>query len=423
MNIETSLIHAGQIPDPTTGARAAPIYLSSCYTFADTDAAARIFALEIPGYIYTRLNNPTNDVAEQRLAALEGGSGALVTASGMSAIFLAIETLAAAGDHIVASSSLYGGTDTLFRFTLKKFGIDVSFVDPDATSIAAAIRPNTKAVYCETIGNPKCDVPDLDAISRAAHAAGVPLVVDNTFAPVLCRPFDHGADIVVHSTSKWIGGHGTAIGGVLIDGGRFDWRNPRFPDFNTPDESYHGVVYANAFQNVPGAGNIAFITKARVQGMRNIGLCASPFNSFIILQGLETLALRIAKHCENALALAAWLQRHPAVAWVNYAGLPGHPQHDVAKRMLKGGFGGVLGFGLKGGKAAGENFINRVKLASHVANVGDAKTLVIHPASTTHGQLTPDQLLACGITPEFVRVSVGLENLADIQADFDQAMR
>ena len=416
MNLETSLIHAGQVPDPATGARALPIHPSNCYAFGDTAAAAKIFALESPGYIYTRLNNPTNDAAEQRMAALEGGAGALVASSGMAAIFLAALNVAGAGDHIVASASLYGGTHTLFSHTLRRLGIRVDFVSATAGAVAAAIRPETKAVYCETIGNPQCDVPDLDAIAAAAHAAGVPVFVDNTFAPVICRPFEHGADVVIHSTSKWIGGHGAAIGGALVDGGRFGWAgNPRFPDFNEPDESYHGLVYAK----IPGA---PFALKARAQGMRNIGMCASPFNSYSFLLGLESLAVRMARHCENTLALAQWLKAHPAVAWVNYPGLPEHPDHAVAKRVLKGGFGGVLGFGVKGGKAAGEAFINRVRLASHVANVGDAKTLVIHPASTTHGQMTPEQLADCGITPDFVRVSAGLEDIRDILADFDQAL-
>ena len=415
MNHDTLLIHAGQSPDPATGARALPIHPSNCYMFADTQTAARVFNQEIPGYLYTRVNNPTNDAAEQRMAALEGGTAALVTSSGMAAIFLAVQNLAAAGDHIVASTSLYGGTDTLFRHTLKRFGIGVDFVAPTAAAVAAAIRPGTKAVYCETIGNPACDVPDLAAICAAARAAGVPVLVDNTFAPVICRPFEHGADIVVHSTSKWIGGHGAAIGGAIVEGGRFDWDNPRFPEFNGPDESYHGLVYSK-IQGAP------FTAKARAQGMRNIGVCASPFNSYAFLLGLESLAVRMARHCENTLALAQWLEAHPAVAWVNYPGLPGHPQHETAKRILKGGFGGVLGFGLKGGRAAGEAFINRVRLASHVANVGDAKTLVIHPASTTHAQMPPGQLAASGITPEFVRVSVGLEDARDIQADFARAL-
>ena len=415
MNLETLLIHAGQAPDPSTGARALPIHPSNCYTFGDTASAAKVFALEAPGYLYTRLNNPTNDAVEQRLAALEGGAGALVASSGMAAIFLAVLNVAAAGDHLVASTSLYGGTHTLFLHTLKRLGIAVDFVPPTAAAVSAAIRPNTRAVYCETIGNPLCDVPDLRAIADAAHAAGVPVFVDNTFAPVLCRPFEHGADVVIHSTSKWIGGHGAAIGGAIVDAGRFDWTGPRFPDFNEPDESYHGIVYSK-IQPAP------FVFKARAQGMRNIGMCASPFNSYSYLLGLESLAVRMARHCENTLALARWLQARPEVAWVNYPGLPEHPDHAVAKRLLRGGFGGVLGFGLKGGKSAGENFINRVKLASHVANVGDAKTLVIHPASTTHGQMTEQQLAECGISPDFVRVSVGIEDIRDICADFEQAI-
>lgn len=423
MNLDTILLHAGQTPDPATGSRAAPIYLTSCYAFKDTAAAGKIFALETPGYIYTRLNNPTNAVLEERLAAMEGGTGALATSSGMAAIFLAVQTIAGAGDHIVASASLYGGTDTLFRYTFKKFGIDVTFVeDPAPERVHAAIRANTKLVYTETIANPKGDVPDLDGIAAVAHAAGLPLVVDNTFAPLICRPFDHGADIVVHSCTKWIGGHGTAIGGAIIDGGRFDWASSRAAtEFTTPDESYHGLVYADLQK--AETGNIAFVFKARVQGMRNIGPCASPFNSFLFLQGLETLSLRMKLHCENAMRLAQWLQNHPAVAWVNYTGLPGHPSHEQASRLFKNGYGSVFGFGLKGGFEAAAHFIDHVKLCSHVANVGDAKTLVIHPASTTHSQLNAEQLKACGITPDFIRVSVGLEDPADIQADFTQAFR
>ena len=415
MNLETSLIHDGQKPDPAHGARSVPIYSSSCYHFPDTATAAQRYALQTPGYIYTRVNNPTNDALEQRLAALEGAAAALATCSGMAAVFLAFETLAGAGDHIVASTSLYGGTNHLLHATLKKFGVATTFVPPRADAIAAAIRPNTKAVYCETIGNPKCDVPDLAAIAAAAHAAGVPLMVDNTFAPVFCRPVEHGADIIIHSTSKWIGGQGAAIGGAIIDAGRFNWAdNPRFPDFNTPDEGCHGLVFATL--------DAPFATKARAHGMLNIGLCASPFNSFLFWQSLETLSVRIARHCENALALAQWLKAHPAVEWVNYPGLPEHPDHAVAKRLFNGGFGGVLGFGVKGGRDAAERFINRVKLASHMANVGDVRTLVIHPASTTHSKLDAAQLEACGITPNFVRVSTGLEDMCDMCADFDQAL-
>lgn len=425
--IETILLHAGQTPDPVTGARAVPIYQTASYVFRDAAHAADLFALKTPGNIYTRMMNPTSDVFEKRMAALEGGSGALLTSSGMAAIFLAIHTLAGTSDHIVSSSSLYGGTDTLFRFTLKKMGIEVTFVDdPTPARIAAAVRPETKAVYIETIGNPRGDVLDIAGIAGAAHAAGLPLIIDNTFAPVLCRPIQHGADIVIHSTTKWICGHGTAIGGVIVDGGRFDWSQGRFPEFTTPDESYHGVVYARDFAGAEdNPGSTAFIMKARLQGMRNIGMCAAPFNAFLFLQGAETLHLRIHAQCANTLALATWLVQHPMVAWVNYTGLPGHPSHTIATKYLTGGFGAVLGFGIKGGtpggEAAGATFINSVKLASHLANLGDAKTLVLHPASTTHQQLPDEAKAACGISPEFIRVSVGLENLEDLKADFDQA--
>jgi len=420
---ETLALHAGQQADPTTGARAVPIYQTSSYVFKSSEHAANLFALKEFGNIYTRLMNPTNDVVEKRIAALEGGTGALLTSSGMAAIFLAIHNIAKTGDHIVSSSSLYGGTDTLFRYTFPKLGIEVTFVD-DFTpqAVKAAIRKNTRAVYAETIGNPKNDIPDLEAIAKVAHGEGVPLIIDNTFAPIICRPFDHGADIVVHSCTKWIGGHGTSIGGVIVDSGKFDWSQGRFPGFTTPDGSYHGLVFWDALKNVPGMGNVAYILKARVDGMRNIGVCASPFNAFLFLQGLETLPLRIKQHCANCLELAQWLKKHPKVEWVNYAGLPGHPWYETAKKYLDGGFGAVLGFGIKGGHAAGEKFINSVKLASHLANVGDAKTLVLHPASTSHQQMSEAAQKAAGVTPEFIRVAVGLENIEDIKADFDQAL-
>ncbi len=422
--VETTVLHAGQAPDPTTGARAVPIYQTSSYVFRDAAHAADLFALKTPGNIYTRMMNPTTDVLEQRLAALEGGSGALATSSGMAAIFLAIHNLAAAGDHIISSASLYGGTDTLFRFTLPRLGIRVTFVsDATPAKIRAAIRRNTKAVYAETLGNPRGDVPDLAGIARVAHRAGVPLIIDNTFAPVLCRPIAHGADVVVHSTTKWIGGHGTSLGGVIVDGGRFDWSSGRFPEFTRPDPSYHGLVYWDAFGNASGQGSTAYIAKARVQGMRNLGMCPSPFNSFLLLQGLETLPLRIRRQCRNTLDLARWLKKHKRVAWVSYTGLPEHPCHATARKYLEGGFGAVLGFGIKGGRAAGEAFINSVRLASHLANVGDAKTLVLHPASTSHQQMTEAAQRASGITPEFIRVAVGLEAIEDLQADFDQALR
>jgi O-acetylhomoserine (thiol)-lyase len=423
IGIETTALHAGQTVDPTTGARAVPIYQTSSFVFNDAEHAANLFALKEFGNIYTRLMNPTSDVAEKRLAALEGGTGALLTSSGMSAIFLAVHTLAEAGDHIIASSSLYGGTETLFRYTLPKMGIEVDFID-DITveQVEKLVKPNTKLVYAETVGNPRGDVPDLKAIADAAHAHQLPLVVDNTFAPIICKPIEHGADIVVHSCTKWIGGHGTAIGGVIIDSGKFDWSQGRHTNFTEPDPSYHGLVYWDALGDVPGMGNVAFILKARVQGMRNLGMCPSPFNAFLFLQGLETLPLRMERQCANTLALAEWLEQQESVEWVCYTGLPEHKWHATAKRYLKGGFGAVLGFGIKGGEAAGVKFINSVKLASHLANVGDAKTLVLHPASTSHQQMSAEAQAAGGVTPEFIRVAVGLEHIEDIKADFIQAL-
>ena len=420
---ETLALHAGQTPDTTTGARAVPIYQTTSYVFKNTEHAANLFALKEFGNIYTRLMNPTSDVVEKRIAALEGGTGALLTSSGMAAIFLAIHNIAQTGDHIVASSSLYGGTETCFRYTLPKIGIDVTFVDdvtPD--KIKKAIKLNTKAVYAETIGNPKGDVLDLAEIAKVAHAEGVPLIVDNTFAPILCKPIDYGADIVIHSCTKWIGGHGTSIGGAIVDSGKFNWSSGRFPEFTTPDESYHGIVYWDTLKDVPGMGNVAYIIKTRVQGMRNIGPCPSPFNAFLFLQGLETLPMRIRQQSANTLELAKWLKGEDRVEWVTYTGLPEHQWHEIAKKYLKGGFGAVLGFGIKGGREAGEKFINSVKLASHLANVGDAKTLVLHPASTSHQQMSEEAQRAAGVTPEFVRVAVGLENIEDIKTDFEQAL-
>ncbi len=420
---ETIVLHAGQSPDLATGARAVPIYQTSSYVFKSSEHAANLFGLKEFGNIYTRLMNPTSDVLEKRIAALEGGTGALATSSGMAAIFLAIHTIAKSGDHIISSASLYGGTDTFLRYTLPKLGIEVTFLsDIDGEKVKKAIKQNTVAVFFETIGNPRGDVPDFKSITDAAHAAGIATIVDNTFAPILCRPIDHGVDIVVHSCTKWIGGHGTSIGGVIVDSGKFDWSTGRYPGFTTPDPSYHGLVYWDALKNVPGMGNVAYIIKARVDGMRNIGLCASPFNSFMFLQGIETLPLRLKQHNANAIELAKWLKTHKKVEWVNYTGLPEHPHHAIAGKYLKGGFGSVFGFGVKGGKAAGEKFINAVKLASHLANVGDAKTLVLHPASTSHQQMTEEAQRASGVTPEFIRVSVGLENIEDIKADFDQAL-
>lgn len=421
--IDTRAVHAGQQPDPATQARAVPIYQTTSYVFEDTEDAADLFALKKFGNIYSRLMNPTTDVWEKRIAALEGGTGALGTSSGMAAIFLAIHTIASAGDHIISSTSLYGGTETCFRYTLPRVGIETTFVkDIDAAGVGAAIRDNTKAVFLETIGNPRGDVADLKAIADVAHKHGIPLMVDNTFAPILCRPVEHGADIVVHSCTKWIGGHGTSIGGVIVDSGNFDWSQGRFPDFTEPDESYHGLKYWEALSNVPGMGNVAFILKARLQGMRNIGMCPSPFNAFLFLQGLETLPLRIRKHSENALALAEYLKVHDKVEWVGYTGLPEHETHETAKKYLDGGFGSVFGFGVKGGLEAGKKFINSVKLASHLANVGDAKTLVLHPASTSHQQMSEEAQRAAGVTSEFIRVSVGIESIEDIIADFEQAL-
>ncbi len=423
-HVDTLCLHAGQQPDPATNARALPIYQTSSYVFNSTEHASKLFGLEEFGNIYTRLMNPTTDALEKRLAAIEGGTGALATSSGMAAITLALTNVAMCGDHIVASASLYGGTETLFRYTVPRFGIETTFLgDMTPDKVKAAIKPNTKAVYLESIGNPKGDVLDLAGIAQVAHDAGVCVMVDNTFAPVICKPIEHGADVVVHSCTKWIGGHGTSIGGVIIDAGSFNWGNGRYPDFTEPDPSYHGIKYWEALGDFPGLGNVAFILKARVQGMRNMGMCPSPFNAFLFTQGLETLHLRMPRHCENALALAAWLDKHPLVDWVLYTGLPGHAWHEQAKRYLKGGFGSVFGFGPKGGYAAAEKFINSVKLSSHLANVGDAKTLVLHPASTSHRQLTEEAQRACGLSPDFVRVSVGLEHIDDIKADFDQALK
>jgi O-acetylhomoserine (thiol)-lyase len=415
---ETLALHAGQKPDPTTGARAVPIYATTSYVFHDADHAARLFALEEPGNIYTRIMNPTTGVFEERMAALEGGVGALGVASGQAAEVLTITTLARAGDNIVSSSSLYGGTSTLFTHTFARLGIQTRFVDgSDPASFDAAIDDQTRALYVETVGNPRLDIPDLEAIAAVAHARGIPLVVDNTFAPFLARPIEHGADIVVHSATKWIGGHGTAIGGVIVDSGKFDWQaSGRFADLCDPDQSYHGVKFVEAF------GPAAFIVKARVSGLRDLGPALSPFNSFLFLQGLETLPLRIVRHSENALAVAQWLERHPAVTWVSYPGLASHPDHARAARYLRGGFGGMITFGVRGGREAGRRLIDGVRLFSLLANVGDAKSLIIHPASTTHQQLSDEEQERSGVTPDLIRLSVGLEHIDDIIADLEQAL-
>jgi len=422
MKDETISIHGGQKIDSETGARAVPIYQTTSFCFKNSEHAANLFALKEFGNIYTRLMNPTTDVLEKRLTQLDGGTGALVTSSGMSAIFLAIHNLASAGDHIVSSSSLYGGTDTLFRYTFPRMKIDVDFVEPVAEKIGEKIKENTKAIYIETIGNPRGDVPDIKKIADIAHKNKIPLIVDNTFAPIICKPFEHGADIIVYSCTKWIGGHGTTMGGAIIDGGKFDFGNGKFPEFTTPDKSYNNLILWDTFKNVPDMGNIAYIIKARVDGMRNIGMCISPQSSFLILQGVETLSMRMKKHCENAIKLAEYLEKNENVKSVNYLGLETHKSNSIAKKYLNGGFGSVLGFRLKNGKKSAENFIKNVKLSSHLANVGDAKTLVIHPASTTHAQVSEDVQKTIGIYPDFVRVSVGIENIEDIIEDFKQAL-
>ncbi|MDI3256636.1 MAG: homocysteine synthase [Kyrpidia sp.] len=417
---DTLALHAGQTADPATGSRAVPIYQTTSYVFRDTEHAANLFALKEPGNIYTRIMNPTQDVFEQRMAALEGGVGALATASGQAAITLALLNIAGAGDEIVSSSYLYGGTFNLFHHTLRKLGIDVKFVDPaDPDNFRKAVTPRTKAFYAETIGNPKIDVPDIEAVARTAHEAGVPLIMDNTFAtPYLNRPFEHGADIVVHSATKFIGGHGTSIGGVIVDSGRFDWKaSGKFPGLVEPDPSYHGVRYVEA------VGPAAYIVKARVQLLRDMGPAVSPFNAFLFLQGLETLSLRMERHSQNALAVARFLESHPKVRWVSYPGLESSPYHSLARRYLPKGQGAILTFGIDGGVDAGRAFIENLELISHLANVGDAKSLVIHPASTTHQQLTEEEQRASGVTPELIRLSIGIETLDDILEDLDQALR
>ena len=419
LRAETLALHAGQKPDPATNARAVPIYATTSYVFNDAAHAARLFGLEEFGNIYTRIMNPTTGVFEERVAALEGGVAALGVASGQAAETLAILNIAGTGDNIVSSSSLYGGTYNLFAYTLPKLGITTRFVDgSNPASFAPAIDARTKAVYLETIGNPRLDIHDIRAIADVAHAHGIPLIVDNTFAPLLTQPIAHGADIVIHSATKWIGGHGTAIGGVVVDGGKFDWAaSPRFKsEFVDPDPSYHGISYTKAF------GPLAFILKLRVQGLRDFGPALSPFNAFLFLQGLETLPLRIQRHSENALAVAQWLEVQPGVTWVSYPGLASHPSHGLAKRYLSGGFGGIVTFGVKGGVEAGRRLIDNVKVFSLLANVGDAKSLIIHPASTTHSQLDPEDQLSTGVTPDLIRLSVGLEHIDDIIADLTQAL-
>ena len=425
LHFDTLQVHAGQEPDPATNARAVPIYATTSYTFDDAEHGADLFALKEFGNIYTRIMNPTNDAFEKRIAALEGGVAALATASGQSAQFLAVTNLAEQGDNIVASSHLYGGTFNQFKNTFPRLGIDVKFADgPDADSIAALLDENTKAVYVETISNPRFSVPDFERLADIAHDHGVPLVVDNTFGAggYTCRPLEHGADIVTASATKWIGGHGTTIGGVIVDGGTFPWNNGKFPQFTEPSPSYHGLKFWETFGpgGVLGA-NVAFIIRARVEGLRDIGASQNPFGSFLLLQGLETLSLRVQRSNDNALALAQWLNQRDEVSWVSYPGLEDHPYHERAKQYLNNGFGAVLAFGVRGGTDAGQAFVENVELASHLANVGDAKTLVIHPASTTHQQLAEEEQKASGVQPDLVRVSVGIEHIDDLKADFEQA--
>lgn len=420
---ETLSLHAGQTVDPATGSRAVPIYQTTSFVFKSTEHAANLFALKEFGNIYTRIMNPTTDVFEQRVAAIEGGTGALGVASGQAATTFALLGVSQVGDEIVAADNLYGGTYQLLHHTFPKLGRTVKFVDStDPEAFRRAITPKTRAIFVETIGNPKLDVPDFEKLAAIAHEAGIPLVVDNTVGVGLVRPIDHGADILVLAATKYIGGHGTSIGGVIVDSGKFKWNNGKFPEFTEPDPSYHGLVYWDALGDFPGLGNVAYIIKLRVQLLRDIGAAVSPFNSFLFLQGLETLPLRVQKHSENALAVARHLKNHPAVTWVTYPGLEDSPNHKLAAKYLKGGFGGLVGFGIKGGLEAGKKFIDSVKLFSHLANMGDAKSLVIHPASTTHQQLTAEEQASTGVTPDYVRLSIGLENINDIIADLDQAL-
>ena len=419
----TRAVHAGQVADPTTTACAVPIYATASYVFKSTDHAADLFALKEFGNIYSRLMNPTNDVLEKRLAALDGGVGGLALASGQAAITAAILTICHAGQNFISATSLYGGTWTLFTQTFKKLGVEVRFFDPDhPEQIARLADENTRCVYLETLGNPKLDVPDFRAVSDAAHKAGLPVIIDNTvMTPYLFRPIEHGCDIVVYSTTKFLGGYGVHIGGAIVDGGTFQWANDpkRWPEFCAPSDAYHGVVFTEALKPI---GNIAFIIHVRTHWLRDVGGCMSPFAAFLFLLGIETLHVRMPRHCENALKVAQWLRKHPAVEWVNYPGLPDHPYHANVKKYLPDGAGAIIGFGIRGGSAAGIRLINNVKLLSHLANIGDAKSLVIHPASTTHSQLTAEEQQRTGVTPEYVRLSIGIEDIEDILADLDQAL-
>lgn len=415
--ISTLAVHAGAKPDPSTGARSVPIYQTAAYVFNDTEHAADLFGLRKEGNIYTRLMNPTTDVFEKRMAALDGGIGALATSSGMAAITTALLTFTRTGDEIVSGDKIYGGTYELFNYTLPKLGRTVKFVDSGSPDeFKNAISENTKALYVESIGNPGLDVPDFEKLAGIAHEAGIPLVVDNTVAPVILKPIEYGADIVVYSATKYIGGHGTSIGGVIVDSGNFDWSPEKFPEICNPDPGYHGLKYKEAF------GKASFIAKARVQFMRDTGACISPFNSFLFTLGLETLPLRMKKHCDNALAVAKFLQGHPKVSWVSYPGLESHRSHELAKKYLKSGYGAIVGFGIKGGTRESKKFIESLELFSHLANIGDAKSLVIHPASTTHEQLSEEEQRACGVTEDFIRLSIGIEDEKDLIFDLEQAL-
>ncbi len=420
LKLESIVLHGGQEADPTTGSRAVPIYQTTSYQFKSTEYAANLFGLKEFGNIYTRLMNPTTDVLEKRVALLDGGVGALAVSSGQSAITLALLNIAQAGDEIISADNLYGGTYNLFHYTFLRLGIKVKFVPSNnLNAFQKAITPKTKAIYAESIGNPKLDVADLEGISKIAHKNGIPFILDNTVSPYLLRPIDHGVDIVVYSATKFIGGHGTSLGGIIVDSGKFDWTNGKFPLIAEPEPSYHGINFVEALKPL---GNIAYIIKGRVTLLRDLGPALSPFNSFLFLQGLETLHLRIIRHSENALSVAKYLKKHPKVSWVNYPGLDDSPEKEKVKKYLPKGAGAILGFGIKGGLEAGKKFIDSLELISHLANVGDAKSLAIHPATTTHQQLSPEEQLATGVTPDFIRLSIGIEHIDDIIADIEQAL-
>ncbi|WP_407432579.1 O-acetylhomoserine aminocarboxypropyltransferase/cysteine synthase family protein [Methanobrevibacter sp.] len=411
-------VHAGEMPDPVTGARATPIYHTSSYAFESADKAKKLYALEEEGHIYTRISNPTSEVLEKRVAAIENGVAALTQSTGMSAILLSILNIAGNGDEIVSSNNLYGGTYTLFKNTMPNWGIKVNFVDThDLDAYRKAINEKTKAIYCESIGNPQLDIPDFEALSEIAHENNIPLIVDNTSAITMVKPIDHGADIVVHSATKFLSGNGTSMGGIIVDGGKFDWTNGKFPMFTEPDESYHGLIYSEAF------GEKAYIMKARAHLMKDLGTVMSPLNAFLIIQSSMTLSLRVRQHCENALEIAKFLKNHEAVSWVNYPGLEDNENHEMAEKYLNGNYGCIVSFGIKGGIEEGKKFIESVELLSHVANIADSKTLVIHPASTTHSNMTEEEQLDSGITPDFIRMSVGIEDVRDLIEDIDQALK